>query len=352
MSKKLVVFCDGTWNRADQKTKGGRPCPTNVLRLFEATLPKSEDNEPQITHYVEGVGTRRAETLTGGMFGFGINSNIKNAYSFIVSNYDPGDQIFLFGFSRGAYTARSIAGLIYNLGILTRNNLHRVNEAYRNYKDITKTWHPDSQESQAFRKDYTHGGETIAFLGVWDTVGALGAPFGSSAGRLVNKLCQTEFHDVKLSCIIESAYHAIAIDERRWPFRPCLWQLNDAHIKKNAASQSKGDIPFYEEKWFRGVHSNVGGGYADTSLSDCSLKWMAERAKHRGLNVDLTFGCICDPRFNPNSAQAVEKSQTLVYRLTTVVFTKLPSLVFNNPLVAESPGALQLDGDYIRRPEA
>ena len=139
MSKTLVVFCDGTWNRPDEMSNG-RPCPTNVLRLFEATLPEGTDGRPQIIHYVEGVGTRKDERLLGGVFGAGISENIKNAYAFIVSNYQPGDRIFLFGFSRGAYTARSIAGLIRNMGILTRHNLHRINEAYKFYKDTTPKW--------------------------------------------------------------------------------------------------------------------------------------------------------------------------------------------------------------------
>ena len=309
-------------------------------------------SQPQITHYVEGVGTRKDETLTGGAFGLGIGANIKNAYGFLVSNYEPGDQIFLFGFSRGAYTARSIAGLIRNMGILKRNHLHRVNEAYKNYKDTTSTWHPDSPESKAFRQQYTHQNETIAFLGVWDTVGALGAPFATPVGLLLVKFLGSEFHDVKLSSIIESAYQALASDEKRWPFRPCLWELNENHRQKNAQSQSKGGIPFYEEKWFPGVHSNVGGGYENAGLSDCSLKWMAERAQQRGLNVDLKFGCICEPPFKPDETQKIANSQTAFYRLTTILFTKLPSLIWKNPVVLESPGKLQFNGDYNRRPSA
>jgi len=346
MRKKLVVFCDGTWNRADQRAKDGHPCPTNVLRLFEATQSQSDDGEPQIIHYVEGVGTRRDETFSGGVFGIGISANIKNAYGFIVSNYEPGDQIYLFGFSRGAYTARSLAGMIKNVGILKRPELHRVNEAYTSYKDRTPEWRPDSEKAKQFRANYTHGNETIAFLGVWDTVGALGSPFSTPLGLLINKLLRIEFHDVRLSSIIESAYHALSIDERRWPFHPCLWELNDAQRQKNA----ENEIPFFEEKWFRGVHSDIGGGYEKTGLSDCSLAWIAERAKQRGLNVDTEFKDICTPPFEPDETQPAEKSQTLFYRATAVLFTKLPSLVWKNPVLARSPGILLWSGDYIRRP--
>ncbi|MBI3798630.1 MAG: DUF2235 domain-containing protein, partial [Deltaproteobacteria bacterium] len=119
-TKKLVVFFDGTWNSADQHTKNGQPCPTSIAKLFEATLPDDGQSNPQIVHYVQGVGTRRLERFSGGGFGYGISDNIKEGYRFLVSNYRQGDEIYLFGFSRGAYTARSLAGLIRNLGILKR----------------------------------------------------------------------------------------------------------------------------------------------------------------------------------------------------------------------------------------
>jgi uncharacterized protein (DUF2235 family) len=106
MKKRIIVFCDGTWNSADRHTKDGRPCPTNVLRLFEATCHGGKDGTPQVAHYVGGVRTHKWDKLIGGAFGWGISANIKDAYSFIVSNYEVGDEIFLFGFSRGAFTAR------------------------------------------------------------------------------------------------------------------------------------------------------------------------------------------------------------------------------------------------------
>jgi uncharacterized protein (DUF2235 family) len=246
------------------------------------------------------------------MFGYGISANIKNAYSFIASNYESGDKVFLFGFSRGAYTARSIAGFIRNMGILTRNNLHRVTKAYQFYKDASSKWHPESKDSKEFREQYTHQNETITFLGVWDTVGALGAPFGTPIGWIITKIFQTEFHDVKLSSIIDSAYHAVAIDERRWPFRPCLWELNEKHRQKNAESLRDEGSLFYEEKWFPGVHSNIGGGYENSGLSDCSLKWMAQRANKHGLNLDLDFTRISEPRYNPDVTQYRQLSNRLL----------------------------------------
>ncbi|MBM3227110.1 MAG: DUF2235 domain-containing protein [Candidatus Tectomicrobia bacterium] len=128
--KKLAVFFDGTWNRADQHAQDGQPCPTNIAKLFAATLPHDNQGIPQIVHYVQGVGTRRFERISGGGFGYGISENIKEGYRFLVSNYEPGDDIYLFGFSRGAYTARSLAGFIRNMGIVKREKLFLMDNSY------------------------------------------------------------------------------------------------------------------------------------------------------------------------------------------------------------------------------
>jgi uncharacterized protein (DUF2235 family) len=348
MQKKLIVFCDGTWNRADQQSDG-KPCPTNVLRLFEATLSDDADGAPQITHYIEGVGTRKMERLWGGGFGYGISDNIKNAYSFIVSNYEKGDKIFLFGFSRGAFTARSIAGLIRNMGILRRDRLHLVHEVYDRYRDPDPKWSPDSEMAKAFRAANTFGDETIAFIGVWDTVGALGAPFGALAGWITNQLFKCRFHDVRLSAIVESAYHAVAIDERRWPFRPTLWELSETHIARNAEGLKTDGTLLYEQKWFPGVHSNVGGGYPNGGLSDCSLQWMAQKAGERGLNVDLSK--IESPRWNPDLHADIDNSQTLAYRLATILFVKLPAPLLKKLDTSKDAALIDhvlLNGDYVR----
>jgi uncharacterized protein (DUF2235 family) len=255
MAKKLIVFCDGTWNKADQKARDGVPCSTNVLRLFEATQPKDLNKNPQIVLYIAGVGTRWSERISGGGFGYGISDNIKIAYAFVASNYDPSDEIFLFGFSRGAFTARSIAGLIRNMGILRRDRLHLVNEAYNRYRDRSEKWHPDSPLAKTYRAvncypDANNYPEAkIAFLGLWDTVGALGAPFGLLMSRITDLLFKTRFHDVKLSSIILSAYHALAIDERRWPFRPTLWELNNEHLRRIAESERNRKTSPYEERF-------------------------------------------------------------------------------------------------------
>jgi uncharacterized protein (DUF2235 family) len=336
-NKKLVVFFDGTWNSADQHSKDGKLCPTNVAKLFIATLTHDLLQNEQIIHYVKGVGTKKLERISGGGFGYGISDNIKDGYQFLVSNYEDGDDIYIFGFSRGAFTARSLAGLIYNVGILTRDKLYLIDKAYDIYKDKSQDWHPDSPNSLAFKEEHTWSNERIKFLGVFDTVGALGAPFGIILGWLVDKLFGCSFHDTKLSSIIENAYHALAIDERRLVFQATLMTPNALH----------NNDEHFAQQWFPGVHSNIGGGYPNTGLSDLALKWMADKAQQHGLNLDL--GKISIPKFAPDIKEVPNNSQTLFYRISSVLFVKLPGYF---GLVPESykhtlPD-IQWNGDYIR----
>lgn len=261
--KRIIVFCDGTWNKPDEADPQGKSCPTNVAKLFRATCQHDSEGVHQIAHYIRGVGTHRDDKLRGGAFGLGISNNIKDGYQFICSNYEPGDNIFLFGFSRGAYTARSLAGLIHNLGILRREHFDQIDKAYKKYRDKSDAWHPKGTESIAFRNAYTHGDQCkkIKFLGVWDTVGALGAPYGLLLGWLIDKVYKCRFHDVQLSDSIESAYHALARHEKRWPFRPSLWTLSTGHDPAN-----------FDQVWFDGVHCDVGGGYADSHVAMNAVK--------------------------------------------------------------------------------
>ncbi len=347
MPKKLIIFCDGTWNKPTRYS-------TNVLRMLQATEPEDSGKNPQLVYYVAGIGTRKGEKVRGGTFGYGISDNIANAYSFVVSNYEPGDDIFLFGFSRGAFTARSIAGLIRNFGILTRPHLPRVLEAYNHYRDASPDWHPDGPQTKTFRESYCHEEDTkIKFVGVWDTVGALGAPFGAILGRIVDKLFKCSFHDTKLSTYVLNAYHALAIDERRWPFRPTLWQLQSEHDERNRESKEKFGFLRYEQKWFPGVHGDVGGGRRQTGLSDCALKWMANSAARHGLN--LNFERVDDHhgrKFKEIPTQPIGKSQNFLYRCATVAFVKLPSLVKINSVYPKCDSDLvkyiTFKGDYIR----
>lgn len=347
MSKKLVIFCDGTWNEPTKHR-------TNVLRMLQATESTDENGRPQIVHYIAGIGTRKGEQFRGGVFGLGISNNIIDAYSFIVSNYEPDDEIFLFGFSRGAYTARSIAGLIHNIGVLKRYNLPLVAEAYAHYKDKALVWKPKGIEAAKFREENCHPWPSkIKFLGVWDTVGALGSPYGAIAGYIVDKIFKTSFHNVELSESVDSAYHALAADERRWLFRPTPVALTDYHRRRNQDNVDKCGFPLYAQKWFPGVHSNVGGGYDRHGLSDIALEWMAGNARRNGLNIkpldEVHFAA--ERGFYKDLTEPVEKSQTFYYQVAALL-VKLPGLVGLVPVYPKADRPLTKHitwgGDYIR----
>ena len=266
MSKRVVICCDGTWNTAD---RGGGSGITNVIRLFRDVAEQDDEGVEQTTYYHPGVGTSRGERIRGGAFGYGLSRDVKDAYRFIVSNFEPGDELFFFGFSRGAFTARSTAGLVRNAGVLRADQVGRVDEAYDLYRK--RLAHPRSAEAQRFRDAYAV--ETgIRLIGVWDTVGALGIPL--SGLRLVNVVNRRwQFHDTDLSTTVGSAFQAVAIDEKRKPFKPTIWkQQPDA-----PASQQ------LEQVWYAGVHSDVGGGYPQRQLADITLWWMKDRAAACGL---------------------------------------------------------------------
>jgi uncharacterized protein (DUF2235 family) len=262
MSKRLVLCCDGTWNTADQK------CPTNVTKFVLGVADRDPSGTEQCVFYHSGVGTSRRERISGGAFGVGLSRNVQGTYRFIVENYEPGDELFFLGFSRGAFTARSTVGFVRNAGILKRQYADRVPEAYALYRN--RQAHPRGTEAQLFRRSYSY--ETrIRFVGVWDTVGALGIPLsGIPLVDVVNRRWQ--FHDTTLSTSVDAAFHALAVDEKRRPFEPTLWQQ-----QPDAGTQR------LEQVWFAGVHSDVGGGYPDGSLADVALMWMVARAQSCGL---------------------------------------------------------------------
>jgi uncharacterized protein (DUF2235 family) len=267
MSKRLVVCCDGTWNSPDQQT------PTNVTKIALAIAPKDRRGREQRTYYHLGVGTNRRERARGGVFGFGLSRDVRAAYRFLVQNFEPGDQLFFFGFSRGAFTARSTAGFVRNSGILRPEHADRIDEAYQLYRSRGDTKHPRSVEATLFRRTYSHESR-IHFIGVWDTVGALGIPLDEfRLVKLFNR--RWEFHDTNLSTTVDAAFQALAIDEKRGPFRPTLW-------KQQASAQGQR----LEQVWFAGVHCDVGGGYLGHQLSDIPLLWMVDRARECGLVFD------------------------------------------------------------------
>ena len=291
MPKRLIVCCDGTWNKPDQ------PSPTNVTKLALYMASQDPAGIEQRVFYDKGVGTGRFDHLLGGAFGVGLSKNVQDGYRFLVANYEPGDELFFFGFSRGAYTARSIVGFIRNSGLLKREYADKLAPAYDLYRRRDDASHPDAAEAELFRKSFAYE-PRVKFIGVWDTVGALGIPLSGPLG-FFNKKCQ--FHDVRLSRAVDHAYHALAIDEKRKPFRPALWEQHPA---------AKAQV--LEQVWFAGVHSNVGGGYPDSGLSNVALLWMVGKAQDCGLAFDRAR---LNAMVKPDPLGKLENSQNFFFKL-------------------------------------
>lgn len=296
MKKRWIICADGTWNKPEQ-TDQGVPSPTNVCKLAAAVLPCDQKGVPQTVFYHTGVGERGSisDHVWGGALGAGLSKNIIDLYLFLVLNYFPGDELFLFGFSRGAYTVRSLAGLIRSAGILKDKYATKYQEAYDRYRNRTHETHPSAPQSVKFREAYAWPDFNIKFIGVWDTVGALGIPFSGW------QLRHFQFHDVQLSSHVDYAYQALAIDEKRKPFIPTLW----------TKQPNSPDSQVLEQVWFPGVHANVGGGYKDTGLSDCALDWMWGKAELCGLALDGEQRV----KLAPNPKGVLYDSMTGYYRL-------------------------------------
>ena len=296
--KRLIICCDGTWNRADQEVDG-IPCPSNVIKIA-FRVAKRDQQVDQVLFYDQGVGTGNlTDKLTGGAFGDGLLDNIYDAYRFLVANYEPGDEVFVFGFSRGAYTARSLCGMIRKCGILKRPRVMYYRNALSLYREDCK---PTDAKPIAFRAENSVVGDSeipISFLGVWDTVGSLGIPLRGL--RWITKR-DYQFHDTELSGSVKRAYHALAIDERRGPFEPTLWDYKP----------KPGQI--VKQVWFAGVHSDVGGGYTKGGLSDIALGWMIEGAKEAGLAFDAEV--VEKHPLKPNPLLDLHPSKKGLYVLT------------------------------------
>jgi uncharacterized protein (DUF2235 family) len=300
MAKNIVVCLDGTWNQPEKLN--GHRAPTNVLKFMRALLPTGANGRCQVVFYDPGVGTGSViDRITGGAFGIGLSQNVLDGYGFIANNYDAGeddgepDDIFLFGFSRGAFTARSLAGMLGAVGLLEKRDMNRLPEAFDIYrtKPENRKRHPSYGLVNETRK------VTIMCIGVWDTVGALGIPVTwlKWLGRR-----RYGFHNVELGSNVRSAYHALAIDEHRKPFEATMWQRPSDQPKHQQV---------VEQVWFAGAHSNIGGGHGDSGLSDIALQWMIEKAESCGLSFDQQYISRC---IEPRVDGALADSRTLLYK--------------------------------------
>lgn len=261
--KRLLCFLDGTWDEPhDTSTL------TNVVKLMQAVPRRDPAGVEQIAHYEIGIATDSTgwQSFLEGAAGLKVADRIKSAYRFLCSNYQPGDEILLFGFSRGAFEARSLANMLDLVGLVRNGDEAGTNTAWIAYE--TNTTATDRVALNAARSS-SHFPVRIRCLGVWDTVGNLGLPV-ITENRGPNSWFA--FHDTTLQPSVDVALHALAIDEPRGAFAPTLWTL------KNGEKLPPGQI--VEQVWFAGNHSNVGGGLVESGLSDISLVWMAGRVNH------------------------------------------------------------------------
>ncbi len=307
--RNIALFFDGTWNSDD------RSSPTNVVKTSQALLPRTAAGIRQLRYYDRGVGTGSFDRVRGGLLGLGLARNVELAYLWLSSRYRSGDRVFLFGYSRGAYTARSLAGL---LGLCGVPDPQRCAAAGLRVADVALQGmaiyrrRPGAVRSEqaachvetfavirgAGQQGLPASGPPckVHFIGVWDTVGALGVPItwlnwiGARRHR---------FHDVRLDLHIRHAFHAVAIDEGRRPFAPALW------TNRPAAGQH------VEQLWFPGVHSDIGGGRRHSGLSDRALLWMWAKAHGAGLALQPEAVHNTEPdELGPEG-----NSMSLVYRL-------------------------------------
>ncbi len=313
--KNIAVFCDGTWQSL------GQPNPTNVSRLARCVAPAAA-GMPQVVFYDDGVGVGEGVLndvvkIVGGGLGKGLDAKIAQAYQFLCLNYAPGDRIFIFGFSRGAYTARSLAGLLRKCWILRRDRIGEINGAIALYRDrkvgvndpATLAFKKANSQVVATTANVSAAPDTrgsVRYVGVWDTVGSLGVPNSLPFADEVND--QYRFHDTELSSFVERARHAVSIDERRNTFQPTLWTNMD---KLNAASGGAALAPDrqpYQQSWFPGTHGSVGGGDADKGLSLGPLCWIAEGAAQAGLLWDPAMLSTYTQGCNPAGTFAAQDS--------------------------------------------
>ena len=305
--QRIVACFDGTWNTDKSNT--------NVSRLFRLIANDTTGCPAQRHFYDEGVGTKLGERVRGGMLGMGLDGNIRQGYAWLGSQFALsattevdedkfliGPDVFLFGFSRGAFTARSLGGLINHLGLPKLGSLAGAAPAASAQEDaaVRQAWdlyaaRPTEDERKAakvpgadpkllerisehdaavtkHRAENSYYPVRVHFLGVWDTVGALGIPRVFDNWTFMRPSSKYRFHDTRLGGCVRNAFHAVAIDEQREPYCVTMWTGHEPTTKE------------VEQRWFPGAHADVGGGYEDDLLPDPPLAWIASKAAEKGLH--------------------------------------------------------------------
>jgi uncharacterized protein (DUF2235 family) len=315
--KKIIIFSDGTGNSAAALFK------TNVRRLFEALDLARPD---QIAIYDDGIGSSsfRPWAALSGAFGFGLARNVRALYAFLCRNYRPGDKIYAFGFSRGAFTIRILVGLIASQGIIPRERFKGEAElqklvrwAYRNYRRKYNTkWLPITQLGRSMSEPFMRAmtgmrrensialvdgnlkpfnsssapdGVKVAFMGLWDTVDAYGLPIDEFTKGWDEWVWPLSMRDHKVWEGVEKVCHALALDDERNTFHPRLIDEREGVLRPGLKSGGNINDERITQVWFPGMHADVGGGYAKDSLSYVSLKWMVDQAAGAGTDADLKF---------------------------------------------------------------
>jgi uncharacterized protein (DUF2235 family) len=306
--KRLIVCCDGTWQQLRS------PYPTNVVKLAQAIKTAGKDGAAQIVFYDEGIGTGDwRDRLRGGVFGLGLDQNIQDAYRFLCWNYEPGDEIYLFGFSRGAYTVRSLGGLIARFGLLSRQHIRLTPQAYDFYRlrEADRHYQQKRQEAEQFQQTYKND-VAITLLGCWDTVGSLGIPDQVPIIPLDKWVNQRyRFHNTTLSSTIKHALHAVAVDEIR------------AVFDVTPMERSPQDEQPLKQVWFPGDHGSVGGGReATTGLSDRTLVWMLDEIDGLGLGLAWDLAYVA-AEITPNPLVDFDNSLNGVFKLTRTILRQV-----------------------------
>lgn len=328
MTRRLIVCCDGTWNDPADNT--------NVFKIKNAidTGVGLDEVEQLPPYYHEGVGNDLLSKVSGGVFGRGLSANVQHAYRWLVETYQPGDQLWFFGFSRGAFTARSLVGFIRKVGLLPREHVEHTREGYDIYRQRDDDKDPrkrgvNSAEAIAFRKRY----ETrlienldIRFVGVWDTVGALGMPVFGPRSFLARR--RWSFHDARLSSYVQHARQALAVDEHRVPFLATLWEIPEAKPGDEAEAARRA-AQTVEQHWFAGCHSDIGGHHGQHALG-----WMMREARDQGL------------RFKPNTIPESRPPQ-VIHDSMSMLFRPMGEAI--RPIGQPGYTKQQLDGSVVAR---
>ncbi|HEV7429448.1 MAG TPA: DUF2235 domain-containing protein [Thermoanaerobaculia bacterium] len=330
--RRILLCLDGTWNGTfdESKRRDGHTVlkPTNTLKLARAAVPFDAKGVEQIAYYATGVGSlsvypgtanailHQVDRILGGAFGAGFESNVEEALHFLTLNYKPGDEVFVFGFSRGAGTARAVTRFLeWNHGVPKKSDAYYLPLLFREYlrvqggEDHGEYENAIKEINEQRDAEKPHGKPplepfvpvTIKYLGVWDTVMALGSRLNAT-GAVTSAHNRAFFAGDTPSSCVKRARQALAIDERRFDFRPEVWvrALEGQRV---------------EQRWFAGVHSNVGGGYVHDGLANVAFHWILDGAEAEGLEIDPAFIKFYRPWFG----DSLYESSTPFYKVLDIV---------------------------------